>query len=84
MFITTDTISTPRIANSTVEIIGATHVPTARISFATTHAPTPARADPRENIDETMWLQLERVMSARAASMAAHPTAQPTVLRLAS
>lgn len=67
-----------------VQIFGAVHVPTATPRRAAVHAPAPARVVVTSDPDDTAWYELERVMAARAASMAAHPTARALPLRLAS
>ncbi len=66
-----------------VQISGAVRVPTAAPRRAAAHAPAPTRVVTVQP-DDTAWLELERVMAARAASMAAHPAARPVPLRLAS
>ncbi len=67
-----------------VQIFGAVLVPTAIPRRAAPHAPAPARAVVTTDTDDTAWNELERVMAARAAAMAAHPTARPAPLQLAS
>ena len=67
-----------------VQISGAILVPTAAPRTVTEHAPAPARVALASETNDTAWYELERVMAARAAAMAAHPTAQPKPLRRAS
>ncbi len=67
-----------------VQISGAVLVPTATPRRAAVHAPAPTRVVVTAHPDDAAWLELERVMAARAASMAAHPTARPVPLQLAS
>ncbi len=81
-----------------VQIFGAVLVGSRATRFVRTvaaHAPTPSRSAADAGFDgpdESTWLELERVLQARAASMAAHPTAhaiappsaRPAGLRLAS
>ena len=68
----------------TVRIFGAVLVPTRVTGAVARHAPAPAHVSSvagsagANEPDETSWFELERVMAARAASMAAHPTARPT------
>ena len=79
--------ATPTITNARadmVQISGAVHVPAATPRCAAAHAPAPARLVVTSDADDTTWFELERVMAARAASRAAHPTARSQPLRLAS
>ena len=69
---------------SSVQISGAVLVPTATPRCAAGHAPAPTRPVVTSDTDDTTWYELERVMAARAASIAAHPTARPAPLQLAS
>ncbi len=69
---------------SSVQISGAVLVPTRTPRRAAAHAPAPTRVVVTADPDDTAWYELERVMAARAASMAAHPTARPVPLQLAS
>ncbi len=82
MFDTTQSITHPSAAM--VQISGAVLVPTAIPQRAAVHAPAPARAVATSDTDGTTWYELERLMAARAAAMAAHPTARPMPLQLAS
>ena len=67
-----------------VQISGAVLVPTAIPQRGAVHAPAPARTVVTSDTDDTTWYELERVMAARAAAMAAHPTARLMPLQLAS
>ena len=82
MFDATQTIN--RTKTASVQISGAVLVPTATSRTAAAHAPAPARVAVASETNDTAWYELERVMAARASAMAAHPTAQPKPLRLAS
>lgn len=82
MFDTTQTIT--RTNAAPVQISGAVLVPKARSRTAAAHAPAPVRVAVTSETNDCAWYELERVMAARAASMAAHPTARSRPLRLAS
>jgi hypothetical protein len=82
MFTAPQTISATSTAP--VQISGAVLVPTATPRRAAAHAPAPTRVVVTADSDDTAWSELERVMAARAASMAAHPTARRVPLQLAS
>lgn len=80
-----DAIQTINRTNAApVQISGAVLVPAATPRTAAAHAPAPARQALTSETNDTAWYELERLMAARAAAMAAHPTAQPKPLRLAS
>lgn len=82
MFSSTHTVTAP--SAGPVQISGAVHVPPTSTRTAARHAPAAARMLAIERTEDAGWLELERVMAARAASMAAHPTAQVHTFRLAS
>lgn len=78
------TQTTTHASAAMAQISGAVLVPTATPRRAAAHAPAPARVVVTADPDDTAWYELERLMAARAASMAAHPTARPLPVRLAS
>lgn len=78
------TQTTTNTSATMVQISGAVLVPPANPRRAAVHAPAPARRVVTSDTDDTNWYELERIMAARAAAMAAHPASRPVPLRLVS